>query len=198
MSSDQDLDRLDMLLATLPQEAYPMSVSELDGYVTGILSCPELIPPSEWLTHVWGEAGDAAFPDMKTAEATITAVMAHYNSVASELTKSAWIEPVYEEDPDSGEILWEAWVNGFIRAMRLRRGAWQVVLEQADDEARSSLVFMMALQDINEGDSTFTEEEIGEIDLQAPDLIPNCVAAILTASRPELVMKAENITRAPF
>ncbi|WP_410216499.1 UPF0149 family protein [Paracoccus sp. (in: a-proteobacteria)] len=81
-SSDQDIGRLDMILAALPQENLPMTVSELDGYVTGLLACPDLIPPSEWLPHVWGETGDAGFPDEATAEATISAVMAHYNAVA--------------------------------------------------------------------------------------------------------------------
>lgn len=71
------------------------------------------------------------------------------------------------------------------------------MLEQADDEARSSLIFLMALQDTNEGTSKFTDDEIDEIDLQAPDLIPNCVAEILLASRPELVVRAANASHAP-
>lgn len=51
-SSDRDLDRLDEILSALPQEDSPMTLSELDGYVTGLLACPDLIPPSEWLPHV--------------------------------------------------------------------------------------------------------------------------------------------------
>lgn len=197
-SSDQDIDCLDEILAALPQEPFPMTVSELDGFVTGILACPDPISPSEWLPHVWGETGDAGFPDLATAEATISAVMAHYNSVASEMAKTPWIEPIYEVDPNSEETLWEPWIDGFTRALRLRPDAWQTVLGQADDETRSSLIFLMALQDINEGTSKFSEEEIDEIDLQAPDLIPNCVAAILLVARPELVVKASNLPRAPI
>lgn len=195
--SYQDLDRLDKLLSALPQESFPMTLSEFDGYVTGILACPDLFPPSEWLPHVWGETGEADFPDLTSAEETISAVMAHYNSVASEMTKTPWIEPVYEVDPNSDETLWEPWVDGCTRALRLRPEAWQTVLEQADDEARSSLIFLFALQDINEGISKFTDEEIDEIDLQAPDLIPSCVAAILLVSRPELAMGAGNASRGP-
>lgn len=195
--SDQDLDHLDDLLAALPQESLPMTVSELDGYVTSILACPDLIPPSEWLPHVWGETGDAGFPDLATAEATISAVMAHYNAVASEMARTPWIEPIYEVDPHSDETLWEAWVDGFTRALRLRPLAWQAVLEQADEETRSSLIFLMSLRDINEGISKFSEEEIDAIDLQAPDLIPNCVAAILPVARPEIVLKADNLSHSP-
>ncbi len=71
------------------------------------------------------------------------------------------------------------------------------MLEQADEETRSALIFLMALQDINEGTSTFTDEEIDEIDLDAPDLIPNCVAAILLVSRPGGVLEAGNLPHAP-
>ncbi|WP_104494234.1 UPF0149 family protein [Paracoccus denitrificans] len=195
--SDRDLDHLHELLWALPQETYPMSLSELDGYVTGILSCPDLIPPSEWLPHVWGETGDARFPDLATAEATISAVMAHYNAAAAEIARSPWLEPIYEVDPNSDETLWEPWVDGYTRAMRLRPEAWQAMLEQADEETRSALIFLMALQDINEGTSTFSDEEIDEIDLDAPDLIPNCVAAILLISRPEVMLEAGNLPHAP-
>lgn len=196
--SDRELDRLADLLFALPQDRFPMTVSELDGYVTGILSCPVLIAPSDWLSHVWGETGDAGFPDLPTAKATISAVMDHYNRIATALTKSPWIEPIYEVDRNSDEILWEPWVDGFTRALRLRPDAWKALLEQADEEARSSLIFLMALQDINEGSSKFTDDEIDEIDLQAPDLIPNCVAEILLASRPELVVRAANASQAPI
>ena len=46
-SSDQDCDRLDEILSALPQENSLMTPSELDGHVTGILACPDFIPPSE-------------------------------------------------------------------------------------------------------------------------------------------------------
>lgn len=42
---DERLDHLEELLQVLPVENEPMTVSELDGFVTGILACPEMIPP---------------------------------------------------------------------------------------------------------------------------------------------------------
>lgn len=183
---EKRLDRLSELLHALPVENMPMTLSELDGFVTGILACPEMISPSDWLSHVWGETGEAQFADQKVAEETIGAVMAHYNSVAEAITRSFWIEPIYEVDPNSDETLWEPWVDGFTRAMRLRPDAWESLLDRADEETRSTMIFLMALQDIYTGNSKFTEEEIDEIDLEAPNLIPNCVATILHQSRPEL------------
>lgn len=197
--SDQDLDHLSELLHALPLENMPMTLSELDGYVTGVLACPDMIAPSEWLPHVWGETGEAAFADQKTADETIAAVMAHYNSVADAMTRRLWVEPIYEIDPNSDETLWEPWIDGFTRAMGLRPDAWSNLLDTADDETRSALIFIMALQDINDGKSDFTEEEVDEIDLEALDLIPNCVATILHQSRPELAGHAPaNLPNQPF
>lgn len=184
--SDQELERLSALLHALPIENMPMTLSELDGYVVGVLACPDMIPPSEWMSHVWGETGEANFPDQKTAEATVGAVMAHYNSVAEAMTRSPWIEPIYEVDPNSDEVMWEPWIDGFTRAMGLRPDAWDRLLAQADEETRTTMIFLMALQEIYTGHSKFTDEEIDEIDLEAPNLIPNCVATILYQSRPEL------------
>lgn len=183
---EQRLDRLSMLLHALPADNMPMTLSELDGYLTGILACPEMIAPSEWLPHVWGETGEAHFADQKTVEETIGAVMAHYNSVAEAMTRSLWIEPIYEIDPNSDETLWEPWVDGFTRAMGVRPDAWEGLLDRADEETRSTVIFLMALQDIYTGNTKFTDEDIDEIGVQAPDLIPNCVATILHQSRPEL------------
>ena len=184
--SDQDLDHLSQLLHALPTQNMPMTLSELDGYVTGVLVCPDMISPSEWLPHVWGETGDAAFADQQMAEETIGAVMAHCNSVAEAITRRLWVKPIYEIDPNSDETMWEPWIDGFTRAMGLRPDAWSNLLDTADEETQATLIFMMALQDIYTGNSKFTEEEIDEIDLEAPDLIPNYVATILHQSRPEL------------
>ena len=45
------LEKLQDLFDALPGE--PMLVSELDGYLAGILVCPTLTMPCEWLPAVW-------------------------------------------------------------------------------------------------------------------------------------------------
>ena len=181
---EKRLKRLNELLLALSVDNMSMTLSELDGYLTGVLACPEMIPPSEWLPEVWGKNGQVHFADQKAAEETIGAVMAHYNSVEEAMTRSHWIKPIYQVDPNSDETLWEPWVDGFTRAMRLRTDAWQSLRERADQETRYTITFMMGLQDIYTGKTNFTDEEIGVIDLEAPDLIPTFVATILHQSRP--------------
>lgn len=197
--SDQEFDRLNALLHALPAENMPMTLSELDGYIVGLLACPEMIPPSEWLPHVWGETGEAEFPDKQSAEETVGAVMTHCNSVVEAISGSLWVEPIYKVDPNSDEVMWEPWVDGFTRAMRLRPEAWSRLLDQADEDTRETMIFLMALQDIYTGQSKFTDDEVDEIDLEAPDLIPNCVATILHQSRPELsLQELANLSDMPF
>ena len=48
------LKQLDDRLAALPDSCDAMMLSELDGYLAGVLVCPEMILPSEWLPGVWG------------------------------------------------------------------------------------------------------------------------------------------------
>lgn len=180
------LARLDALLHALPVDNMPMILSELDGYVIGVLACPEMIPPSEWLPLVWGESGDPHFPNQEVTKSTIDAVIEHYNSLAEAMTRSLLLAPIYEIDPISDETLWEPWVEGFTHAMRLRPSAWKKLLELADKETLASVEFMMALRDIGHGERKFTQDEIDEIDVEAPDMIPKCLATILKQSRPEL------------
>ena len=76
---DPDLDRLQDLLNAIPVERDGMTIAELDGYVAALIVCPEMILPSEWLPGAWG--GEHEFTDVTEAEATIAAVMGHYNRI---------------------------------------------------------------------------------------------------------------------
>ena len=48
-----DLDLLDHFLMSDAAPDNGMGLSDLDGFLTGILVGPHLIMPSEWLPHVW-------------------------------------------------------------------------------------------------------------------------------------------------
>lgn len=181
--TDADLDHLDTLLGALPQDQFPMTVSELNGYLTGVLVSRSLIPPSEWLPSIWSEDGLSDFPDLAMAEATIAAVMDHYNQTAALINEEGWIEPIYEEDLNSGEILYEPWVDGFVRAMQLREDEWLAIANGPECEAQMAVAAIFAMQEIYMGTSELSEKEIATIDEEAPDLIPQLVAMILTETR---------------
>ena len=172
--TDEELDQLDDLLNGIPVERDGMTLSELDGYVAALIVCPEMIPASEWMSVVWG--GDGAFADIEQAEEFIDAVVGHYNRVAGELAEDPeTYAPVLEIDPNSDEVLWESWVNGFERAMRLRADAWEAVVQSDDEDAAASVNLILAMNESDQCRSELTEKAIDELDRMAPSLIPDCV-----------------------
>ena len=172
--ADLDLDRLQDLLAAIPPEREGMNVVELDGYVAALIVCPDTILPSEWLSGVWGK--DHVFEDAVGAEATIAAVMGHYNRIARDLAECPEdYAPVLGIDPNSGEALWEPWIDGFERAMRLRPDAWEEIALSDDEEASASISMIVGLFDFYCGRSELTEEAEDELDRLAPGMIPEFV-----------------------
>ena len=172
-----DLDRLqDQLEAVLADQA-GISLAELDGYAAGLIVCPDLIPPSEWLPGLWGE--EHAFADAAEAEAKVAPVMAHYNRVAQELaTRPEAYAPALGVDSDSGEIVWGPWIDGFERAMRLRPEAWAEMALSDDDDVSLSVGMIITLHDFREGRSGLPAAGEEELDRGAPELIPLFVRAL--------------------
>ena len=148
-----------------------MTIAELDGYVAALIVCPDMILPSEWLPGVWG--GEHEFADAAEAEATIAAVIEHYNRIAGELAEHPEDHaPVLEIDPNGGETLWEPWIDGFEQAMRLRPDAGEEIALSDDEEASASISMIVALNDFYYGRSELTEEAEDKFDRMAPGLIP--------------------------
>jgi len=175
------LKLLEKKLASLPADSEAMLVSELDGFLAGILICPELIMPSEWLPLVWGDEEDApVFENAKQAEQLVGLVMEHYNATVSDL-RSGRYAPVFEVDTRHDDTLWELWIEGFEAAMQLRPDSWAAPL-RGSEEARIALNGLVMLIDIAHGESDLPEKEIQELTEQAPDLIASWVA-ILNACR---------------
>lgn len=178
MTSHADLHALDELLLTLTDDE-GMLLSEFDGFCAGLIVCPEMIPPSEWLPAVWGPGGTPDIADNAKLQDALDMIMGHYNEVARSLTPpEVGYGPVYDQDAATGEFLWEMWVSGFERAMRHRMDAWARIVESADEEAGSSVNMMLALHGIAIGESDLPESSIKELTEQAPDLIPDLVISL--------------------
>ncbi len=171
------LTLLEKKLASLPS-GDAMLVSELDGFVAGLLVCPDLILPSEWLPLVWGsdEDADPVFENAQQAEQLVKLVMEHYNATAHDL-QAGRFAPVFEVDTRHDEVLWELWIEGFETAMQLRPDSWGAMLRGAE-AVRVALSGMIMLSDLAQGDSTLTESEAQDLTEQAPDLIPAWVETL--------------------
>src|SRR5215203_3605817 len=144
------LKQLEQHLAALPEEA--MLLSELDGYLAGILVCPDLILPSEWLPPIWGGGDEETAPVFDSADdvqALVGLIMRHYNALSRDLQRGRGrYVPIFEVDPRHDETLWELWMSGFERAMTLRPESWARVLTSDDEDAVAALTGMQELRPV--------------------------------------------------
>ncbi len=178
MPTDDRLSALDELLLSVTDED-GMLLSEFDGFCAGLIVCPEMIPPSEWLPQVWGSAGTPEFDSEQALQSALDRIMEHYNDVARSLMSPEFeYGPVLEKDERTDEVLWEMWVSGFESAMRLRMGAWQKIVESEDEEAGASVNMMLTLHGIAEGESDLPKSSIEDLRDKAPELITDMVIAL--------------------
>jgi len=178
MSDDNRLAALDALLLSLTDED-GMMLSEFDGFCAGLIVCPKMIPPSEWLPVVWGSRGIPEFGSDDALQDALDLVMGHYNGVAQSLMPPEFeYGPVLEHDARTDETIWEIWVSGFERAMSLRPDAWEQIVESEDEEAAASVTMMLTLHGIAEGESDLPEGSIEDLRSKAPDLITDIVIAL--------------------
>lgn len=178
MAEDADLTLLDEFLMSdrAPQDC--MGLSDLDGFLTGLVVGPELIMPSEWLPQVWGGEGPE-FASAAEAEAVLCAIMARYNEIGAQLDRGPdGLEPVFWTGADGETVIAGDWAEGFFEAMNLRPDAWTPLIE--DRQAGIILMPILALCSDEDGEALLPldEEEEKQWQINAPDVIPASVLAI--------------------
>jgi uncharacterized protein len=90
-------------------------------------------------------------PDWKAPhlEPELGLVMEHYNDVARTLIERPdRYGPRFAVDKRHNEILWEIWVAGFEKAIKLRPPAWQKLLT-ADHETAQAMSGLLTLADVD-------------------------------------------------
>jgi uncharacterized protein len=168
-----DLDALDDYLMSDHAPDDSMGLSDLDGFLTGIVVGPELILPSEWPLVIWGgeEPEFQTETEMKTVLCTI---MARYNEIAAYFENDPdEFDPIFLEGPE-GEVIASDWAGGFLDAVTLRPQAWRPLME--DDRAG----ILMAPLFLLNGDMEIADGAVDENEslAEAADMIPTCVAGI--------------------
>src|SRR5882757_8301915 len=147
------LKQLDEELLALSEET--MLLEELDGFIAGLLVCPALIKPGEWLPIIWNRDStdpQPAIEDLDHVNRVLGLVMEHYNSVARTLMERPdRYSPLFSVDTRNGDILWELWIEGFEKAVKLRPEAWPKLLD-ADVDTAAAMSGMLLLADIARGE----------------------------------------------
>lgn len=167
------LRELDDFLLSEEVDEDAMLLSELDGFLAGLIVCPDLVQPSEWLPLVWGE--DAPLFDSEDqAQTVIGLIMGHYNDIIRQLNRGRY-RPIYDIDTDDS-ALWEIWIEGFRRAMGLRPEAWSSFIQNEDPDLQRAHFVLGRLAELATHPVDMETMEIDEeLENLAPDLIPSHV-----------------------
>lgn len=94
-----DIEALDSYLLSDLSPDECMMLSDLDGFLAGIVVGPELILPSEWLTVIWG-GGEPQFESPKQMQTILGTIMGRYNEIIAVMnTDPSRFEPIYWQGP---------------------------------------------------------------------------------------------------
>jgi uncharacterized protein len=150
---------LDELAEFLNSDEAPtgcMDLSELDGFLAGLLAGPEEVPEQEWLDEIWSEEAPAD-SDRDTVD---QAIRDRYAAIKAGLDASVLTyEPILWVD-GGGQVVSEDWAAGFMQAVSLRTSEWQPAL--ADEDASALLIPIASLAGM-----TLDEDE------RAAELLPD-------------------------
>jgi uncharacterized protein len=142
------LDRIDNDVNTLEMDEGVLCVSELDGFLTAIVSGPETVMPSAWLPAVWGDF-PPEFDAPEDAERVMSMLMRHANVIARQLLEEPEsFEPMFMQTEHDGKaaLVVDEWCEGYIRGVGLSRKAW----ESAGSNIRDHLVNILAFSEVGD------------------------------------------------
>jgi uncharacterized protein len=168
-----DLDALDDYLMSDHAPDDSMGLSDLDGFLTGVVVGPELIPPSEWLPVIWGRE-EPVFRTEEEMRTVLGAIMGRYNEIVACLdTDPDDFDPILLEGPE-GEVIASDWACGFLEAVALRATAWEPLIESDGAGILMTPLFLLS------GDMEIADDAADENELlaEASDMIPTCIAGI--------------------
>jgi uncharacterized protein len=130
LSLEENVDLLDLLTCDAMPE-HCMSLSALDGYLTGLV-CGQAVPPLEhWLKWVWDPEHGRAEPQFaraSDAQRLVELIVRHANSTAQLLDEEPELfEPMFDEpgEADGGATIVDGWCLGFLVAVGLDKKPWE-------------------------------------------------------------------------
>jgi uncharacterized protein len=178
-----DLAALDDFLASDQTPPDCMQLSELDGFLAGIVVGPEAIPPGVWLPIVWGADDEPVYADLQEAQTILGIIMRRYNEIISlvDSPHDAY-QPVMVEQ-DDGTIDPSDWAVGFLQAMALCQDGWEPLLRDPDAGALIAPIVLIASATDEfdlplDEDERLPEAEMAKLLAEAGPMLSLCVTGI--------------------
>lgn len=130
--TEAELDRLEELLDSDVFRDEAMQLDELQALICAVVSGPETIPPSVWLTAALGE--DPAYESAEQANEVLSLVMGFYNSIADTLKQDEpWELILYPFADDPEELDYAAWADAYIYGTQLGNDWYESAGDEAED-----------------------------------------------------------------
>lgn len=175
-----DLDALNDYLASDRAPPDSMDVSQLDGFLAGVIVGPDLVAPSEFLPVIWG-GEQPEFDGVEEAEAILGSILGRYNEIAEGLAGDPpEYGPVFWQD-QLGNTITEDWAVGFMQAVALRPEGWEPALMDEDTAVMLipiGIIAGMSHPEIGLHDSKMPENFLDELTERAEELLPECVMGL--------------------
>lgn len=119
--SEDELDYLDKILLEFGNDDSILSVSELDGFLTAIVSGPNQIPLSLWVSELWG-GREPKWESEKEFKKFLGLVIQHMNfTIHLLMNMPDYFEALFNQNALSDEtvIIAEEWCFGYMRGVDL-------------------------------------------------------------------------------
>jgi uncharacterized protein len=174
-----EISDLEPLARYLDSDSSPddcLGLSDLDGFLTGIIVGPEPIMPSEWLPVIWGNE-EPKFESATQMETLTGLVMSRYNEIIIGFTANPEkFDPIFWKRP-SGKAAVMDWAAGFLVAVEMRRSAWQPMFSH-----RRAKVLLEPLLILGDNGAHDAERDAGdrwkEFYTSRPEVVTMCVLGI--------------------
>ena len=141
---DDEIETLELFLQTLEADTAVIGISELDGYLTAIVSGPNVVPPTQWINAIWGDDEGPVWESTEQAEEIISMIIRHMNSIAGTLMDAPEdFDPIYMEDEfeDEPYLNVDEWCQGYLKGIQQDPEGWQQIDEEMEQTLAPILVF---------------------------------------------------------
>lgn len=154
------LDRIDDDADTEGQDEGILDISELDGFLTAVVSGPVTVLPSHWIPQVWGDF-EPVWEREQDVQKVMTLLMRHMNAIAVMLVEQPEdFEPIFLARNYEGKTytIVDEWCEGYMRAVALAADQWELDAR----EIRKLLAPIMAFQGehVLQTHDSYNDEEV--------------------------------------